>query len=65
MSNEEDPQDSASSRGSISPLPSPVNLVKDPDFLPPDEDGNPPPVFAATTSVKTPPPAEYDKTLVS
>lgn len=60
----EEPQDSSSSRGSISPLPSPVNNTKDPDFLPPDEDGNPP-VFAPTTSVKTPPPAEYDQKLVS
>ena len=60
----EDPQDSSSSRGSISPLPSPGNLVKDPDFLPPDEDGNP--VFPPTASaVKTPPPAEYDQTIVS
>lgn len=68
MSDEDSPEspESPRSQGSISPIPSPVNLVKDPDFVPPDAEENPPALPSVDpTPVKNPPPAAYDQKIVS
>ena len=60
----EDPPESPKSQASISPIPSPANRVKDPDFLPPDAEENTSAV-PDITPVKSPPPAAYDQKIVS
>lgn len=61
------PGSPSSSRDSLSPIPSPVNPVKDPDFLPPEsEDAKAPrpSLGDLTTPLKSPPPAAYDQKIV-
>lgn len=62
------PGSPSSSKDSLSPIPSPVNLTKDPDFLPPDDENGhssvPTAQDAVTTPLKSPPPVAYDQKIV-
>ena len=61
-----EPDSPTSSRESLSPIPSPVNKTKDPDFLPPDsnEAAPVPSLNTFVTPLKSPLPAEYDQKIV-
>lgn len=61
-----DTPDSPGSVESISPIPSPVNKQKDPDFILPDAEGKAPvpPVETLTTPTMSSPPGAYDKKIV-